>query len=112
MAAFAVDKLLQRVLDRGPLIGYQPLDEAHGRSGHRALEPRLERGNALVLVDTLRSAVADRHQADHQFVVRCGHWGASIARRKQENAAAGCAEPVAGAAAASRRSRAGSSLTG
>src|SRR5688572_18726973 len=54
VAAFTVHQLLERPLDGGPLVGYQPLDHPDRGGGDGFPEPFLQSRYAFVLVDALR----------------------------------------------------------
>src|SRR5262245_39883875 len=72
VAPFGVDERGERPLDRRLLVGNQALDALPLR-GEGAAEPFLERGQAFVLVDAGRGAVADRDEPDLERAIRCGH---------------------------------------
>ncbi len=67
IAAERVDELDERRRDRRRVVLDEPRLGAPRRHERRG-EPFGERRNALVLVDAAACAIADRHEADHEFV--------------------------------------------
>src|SRR5688500_16045312 len=68
VARALVDEFLQRRLDPGPLVGDEAPHELD-RVQERARQPKLQRRDALVLVDALRGAVARGDESDPDRVV-------------------------------------------
>jgi len=68
MTADPIDQLDQDLLDRAALIGNQP-GFGPPRAAQRAGKPLLQGRDALILVDPLRRAVADRQQTDQQLII-------------------------------------------
>src|SRR5438105_8439660 len=117
MAAAIVGELLQRRLDHRALVGNEAALERE-RIQERAAQPLLERGNALVAIDALGSAIARRDEPDTHGVMdgrahgclRAWSWISAFSQWKSSRYWRGARpEPRSSCAAAtSRRSACGS----